>query len=331
MSEFDLHWLRPLWLWCLLPLVLTLVYWLRRMGESSAWHRVIDEKLHSYVIDGNVTKRKWAPVALFTGWALAILMLAGPVWDKQDVPVFQALQAEVVLFDLSRSMMVDDIAPNRLTRARFKLADLLGSSNGRQIGLIAFTERPYVISPLTEDMRTIEAFLPSLSPAIMPVQGSRLDLAIDRAVTLFEQASVQQGHILYIGDQNPTAADFSAAARARDAGHRVSVLAVGTASGKPLRDDEGQFLTDGNGSIVVPQVMMELMRDLADAGGGKAVSLTTGDSDLQQLEAVSNTAAIEDTDPEAASRSTYWVEYSPWLIWPLMIAMLMMFRRGLVA
>ena len=331
MSEFDLHWLRPLWLWCLLPLMLTLVYWLRRMGGESAWHRVIDEKLQAYVIDGNVTKRKWGPLVLFAGWALAILLLAGPVWDKQDVPVFQALQAEVVLFDLSRSMMVDDIAPNRLTRARFKLADLLASSNGRQIGLIAFTERPYVISPLTEDTRTIEAFLPSLTPAIMPVQGSRLDLAIERAVTLFEQASVRQGHILYIGDQNPGASDISAAGRALEAGHRVSVLAVGTASGKPLRDDEGQFVTDGNGGIVVPQVMMEPMQDFADAGGGKAVSITPDDSDLQQLEAVRSAVAVEGGDPEAATRQTYWVEYSPWLVWPLMLAMLLMFRRGLVA
>lgn len=331
MSEGDLQWLRPLWLWCLLPLGLVLIYWMKRVRSASAWYQVVDEKLRPYVIDDNATKRKQAPLALFTGWALAILLLAGPVWEKQDVPVFQALQAEIVLFDLSRSMMSDDIAPNRLTRARFKLADLLASSNGRQIGLIAFTERPYVISPLTEDTQTIDAFLPSLTPSVMPVQGSRLDLAIERAITLFEQASVQQGHILYIGDQNLGARDINAASIAREAGHRVSVLAVGTASGRPLRDDQGQFLMDSSGSIVVPQVLMNQMRDLATAGGGQAVSLTAGDEDLQQIEAVRNAVAIEAINPEEASRKTYWVEYAPWLIWPLMIAMLWMFRRGLVA
>ena len=112
MSVSDLHWLRPLWLWGILPLVLLLLYWLRRDGTGSAWDRVIDAKLQPYVIDGNVTKRKRAPLIMFAGWFVAIILLAGPVWEQQDVPVFQARQAEFVLFDLSLSMMADDIAPN---------------------------------------------------------------------------------------------------------------------------------------------------------------------------------------------------------------------------
>lgn len=330
MSVSDLHWLRPLWLWGVLPLALLLLYWLRRDGTGSAWDRVIDAKLQPYVIDGNVTKRKRAPLLMFAGWFVAIILLAGPVWEQQEVPVFQARQAEFVLFDLSLSMMADDIAPNRLTRARFKLGDLLARSEGRQIGLIAFTERPYIISPLTEDTQTIDAFLPSLSPSVMPVQGSRLDLAIERAVDLFEQASVPQGHILYIGDHNAGASDINAAISAREAGHRVSVLAVGTPVGRPLRDDQGQFLIDASGSIVVPQLNMATMRDLAAAGGGRAVSLATGTDDLEQLDAIRKAVAIKASDPEEATRKSYWIEYSPWLLWPLMLGLLCLFRRGVL-
>jgi len=257
-------------------------------------------------------------------------MLAGPVWEQHEVPVFQAQQAEVVLFDLSRSMLADDIAPDRLTRARFKLTDLLSRSEGRQIGLIGFAERPYVISPLTEDTNTIQAFIPSLSPDIMPVQGSRLDLAIERAVTLFEQTGVQQGHILYIGDQEVGARDINAAIGARENGHRVSVLAVGTDAGKPLRDAQGQFLQDANGSIVVPQVRMASMQDLAAAGSGLAVRLTTNSMDLDQLAGVRDAIAIEAGDPLEAASKTYWIEYSPWLVWPLMLCALWLFRRGVL-
>lgn len=330
MSEADFVWLRPLWLWGFVLWVLALAFWYRRSVGGSAWERVVDPKLQQYVLDGTHAQRRIGPWVLFAAWALSLLLLAGPVWEKQEVPVFQANQAEVVLFDLSSSMQVDDVAPSRLARARFKLTDLLADSDGQQIGLIAFAERPYVISPLTEDTSTIEAFLPSLSTDIMPVQGSRLDLAIERALELLEQTGVSQGHILYIGDQEIGGRDLQAAQRARDAGHRLSVLAIGTASGRPLRDAVGQFIRDTNGGIVVPSVNMSAMRELATTGGGRAVSLTSGNDDLQQLTQVRSSIAIEAGDSEAPSRQTYWVEYSPWFVWPLLVGALTLFRRGVL-
>ena len=327
----DLHWLRPLWLWMLLPWALMLFYWFRRNAGKSAWEHVVDPALQPYVIDGDAAKTGPAPAMLFAGWALSIVLLAGPVWQQLEVPVFQAQQAEIILFDLSGSMLTDDIAPDRLTRARFKVADLLAQSQGRQIGLVGFTERPYVISPLTEDVQTITAFLPSLTPDIMPVQGSRLDLAIDDAVDLFEQAGVSQGHILYVGDQRIGETDLAAASRARQMGHRLSVLAVGTAAGRPLRDEQGQFVKDSSGAIVVPQIDMVAMNELAANGGGRAAPISADNQDLDELAKVRESVAIEAGDPGEVNRQTYWIEYSAWLLWPLGFAALWLFRRGVVA
>ncbi|MFK7889708.1 MAG: VWA domain-containing protein [Granulosicoccus sp.] len=325
----TLHWLRPEWLWALLPLLLLFtLYWFRLRRAQSAWEQLVDPQLQAYVIEGTGGKRTLRPLLLFVGWLLIILMMAGPVWQQQQVPVYQAQQAEIVLFDLSGSMLSDDIAPNRLTRARFKLADLLTQSEGRQTALIAFSERPYVISPLTEDAETIQAFLPSLDPQIMPVQGSRLDLAIERATTLFSQTGVVEGHIIYIGDASVTEADLQAARAAGAAGHRLSVIGVGTPSGKPLRDTQGRFVRDAEGGIVVPQLNMAELRELAGAAGGRAVQLTTDAADLQALQAVRDAIAIEGSDGEYASQEIYWVEYSPWLLWPLLVVALLFFQRG---
>jgi len=321
MSLADVNWLRPLWLLGFIPWVLVLVYWWRGGKHYSAWEQVVDPALRPYVIEGSAQPRSPAPLWLFAAWALALLMLAGPVWKQQEVPVFQAQQAEVVLLDLSSSMLADDIAPDRLTRARFKLSDLLARSAGR----------PYVISPLTEDTSTIEAFLPSLHPDIMPVQGSRLDLAVERAVVLLEQTGVQQGHILYIGDQRINQRDIDAVAQAREQGHRVSVIAVGTSAGKPLRDENGQFVRDASGAVVVPQIDMSQMRRLADSGGGRAVMLTTDSQDLDTLSAIREALRINVGDPSETTRKVYWVEYAPLLVWPLMLVALLLFRRGVVA
>jgi len=326
-----LEWMRPGWLWGFVPLLLVLIYRLRLHAGRSGWDAIVEPALQPYVIEGQSTSRSKGTLLLFSAWALSLLLLAGPVWQQREVPVFEAEQAQLVLFDLSRSMLTDDLAPNRLTRARFKLIDLLKRSHGRQTGLIAFAERPYVISPLTDDARTIEAFVPSLSPEIMPAQGSRPDLAIERAVQLFEQASALSGHIILISDSPATPADIDAARQARQSGYRVSVLAVGTAAGAPLRGEDGQFLQYANGSIVVPQLNMESVQALAAAGGGSAVAVSSSQDDLDALDSVlARVATTGDADEPAASK-VYWVEYAPWLLWPLLLLMLLAFRRGVAA
>lgn len=331
MEGLDFTWLRPLWLWGFVPLLLLTIVWVRKRRSSGAWDELVDPALQPYVIDGDAQSRSKVPLLLFASWALTLLLLSGPVWEQQEVPVFEAQQAEIVLFDLSRSMMADDLAPNRLSRARFKLADLLKRSEGRLTGLIGFSERPYVISPLTEDSQTIEAFVPSLDPSIMPVQGSRLDLAILRAEQLLAQAGIAQGHIIVISDAQIQPRDLEAASAARSANHRLSVLAVGTAAGVPLRDEQGQFLQRANGSIVVPQLDMEGMQALAAAGGGLALKLSTDSRDLESLERVRAAIAIQSDSPEEAGQDMYWLERAPWLLWALVVAMLFLFRKGVLA
>lgn len=327
----GISWLRADWLWGLVPLLLACLWWWRKRATASVWDSLVDPELQPYVIEGSVQARSRLPLLLFLGWALTLLMLAGPVWKQQEVPVFKAEQAEVLLFDLSRSMRADDIAPDRLTRARFKLIDLLKLSDGRQTGLIAFTERPYIISPLTEDAETIAAFIPSLAPEVMPVQGSRPDLAIERAVELLRQAAVGAGHVVLITDAAVVERDLAAARSLRSAGHRLSVLAVGTDAGAPLRDEQGQFVLMPDGAIVVPRINFTDLQALAQAGGGRAVRLEAGNADLESLSSIRQSIAIEAESIESVGQQVYWVEFAPWGAWALLPLMLFAFRRGIAS
>ncbi|ASJ75512.1 hypothetical protein IMCC3135_27285 [Granulosicoccus antarcticus IMCC3135] len=329
--DTALEWMRPEWLWGFVPLLVVIFFWFRLRSNNGAWESFVDPALQPYVIEGQSTSTHGAPILMFAAWALALLMLAGPVWQQREVPVFEAEKAEVIVFDLSLSMRADDVKPDRLTRARFKLIDLLQRSDGMQSGLIAFAQRPYVISPLTDDANTIEAFVPSLEPEIMPAQGSRPDLAIEQAVQLLKQASVGSGHILLITDAAASQQDLDAAANARTAGHRVSVLAIGTAAGAPLRAEDGQFFQYSDGAIVVSQLDIDSLNRLSAAGGGKTVSLTTSGKDLDALDSVRRSLGITAQDEESTALKVYWVEYSPWLLWPLLGALLFAFRRGVIA
>ena len=327
-TTFEL--LRPLWLWGFVPLALAAVLWWRRTAASGGWERVVDAELAPYVVESGTDARRHDALWLFVGWALALVVLAGPVFERQPVPVFEARRAQVVAFDLSRSMLATDVAPDRLTRARYKLGDLIERADGTRTGLVGFAERPYVISPLTDDAATLEAFLPSLSPAIVPAQGSRPDLAIERAVELLEQAGDDPGHVILITDAEVGARELEAARALAARGHVLSVLGVGTAGGTPLRDADGQFVRRADGDIVVPQLSAGALRELAGAGGGVAVTLSSDASDLDALARVRTRVSRADDALDEAGSERYWIERAPWLLPPLALLALALFRRGVV-
>lgn len=330
MSELSLDFLRPWWLVGIVPWVVAMLFMLKHRQNNSGWESIVDPILQPYVIEPDTTQRSGFKWLLLLGWLICLLTLSGPVWEKQEVPVFQGQQAQVVLFDLSRSMYSDDIKPSRIARARFKLTDFLQEASGVQIALIAFAERPYVVSPLSDDSNTIAAFVESLDPAIMPAQGSRIDLAIEKGVDLLSQASVQQGQLILITDSSVRAKDIAAASVAKTTGHRLSVIGVGTEQGAPLRSEDGRFLQDAKGAIVVPQLNPTALAGLARAGGGIFATLSSGDQDLQQLAQVQKTLSLSQEENEKKTSNEYWIEYAPYVVLILCLCALLLFRRGVI-
>jgi len=326
----TLTWLRPEWLWGLIPLVLLAMLLWRRNSQAGDWDALVDSALQPYVLESGSRRSKLVPALGLLFCLISLLMLAGPVWKQIEMPAYKQQQSQVILFDLSASMNTDDLKPSRLVRARYKLQDLLERSTGVQMGLIAFSERPYVVSPLSDDAATLGAFIDSLSPDIMPVGGSRADLAIDNAVELLQQAGAGDGQIILITDTSVNENLKAAALRARDAGYKVSVLGAGTAAGAPLRGNDGQFIKDRNGSIVVPRVDIKQYRLLSATTGGMAVLLRDNDQDIDVLvQAQRSLATGEDAGSnDSSADATNWVDYGPYLVPLLMLLMLPFFRRG---
>ena len=97
--------------------------------NNSSWEKVISPELAPILIKGldNSNRKVGHRFKLLTllGWMITILAIAGPTWNKTSQPIFKSESAVVIVFDLSPSMMAEDIKPNRLTRARFKLIDVL--------------------------------------------------------------------------------------------------------------------------------------------------------------------------------------------------------------
>ncbi len=284
MNEFiaNFHFLRPLWLSALLLLPFV-SWWRQRSNARSDWGRIIDPELLTHLQSAQQSKPSSATSwSLIVALCLLIVALAGPSWKKIAQPTVQVSDNLVVVLDLSLSMLADDQAPSRLTRAKQKIQDLLKLRKEGNTALIAFSGDAHIVTPLTDDIRTIETSLGALDPFIMPVIGSRPDFAIEKAVGLFEQAGTLQGRIIFIGD------DISEK-QAKRIGkivrrYTLDIIAVGTAQGSPIPIPQRGYLRDDNGAVVIPQTNFARLSTIARDNKGMMVRLSLDDSDLEQLD-----------------------------------------------
>ncbi len=327
----DFHFLRPAWLFALLPLALLVWYALRARQRGGAWSRVCDPALLPFVLENAGTVRRGrAGWLLWCAGGLAIAALAGPVWERAPVPVFRGDSALVIALDLSASMNAEDLEPSRLARARFKVADLLRLRTTGQTALLVFAAQPFTVTPLTDDNDTLLAQLPALETAIMPVQGSAPAAAIKRAGELLAQGGIRGGHVLLVTDGGDSQALAQATALAEDAPFQLSVLGIGTTEGAPVPDAGGGFAKNGRGEIILNRLPQTQLVALARAGDGHYAGITRDDSDIRALLGFMASAHADEAQRLQDLRSSQWREFGPWLLLPLLPLAALAFRRGLI-
>lgn len=326
----DFEFVRPLWILALVPGIFLLLALWRRAASVGAWENLVDVELQPHVLEGQGGRRSRWPLLLGAlAFLIAVIVLAGPVWEQRPMPLIQAEQAQVIVLDVSRSMDTTDRKPTRLTRAKHKVQDMLAQSAGKQTALVVFSEVAYVVSPLTDDVATLEAFLPAIETSVVPVQGSRLAPAIERASELLQQAGHAEGSILLMTDASASQSAIAAASEARSAGYNVSVLGVATDGGDPLRLPDGSLLEDAVGNIAVTRLDREGLQRLTTAGGGVFTTLTADNSDISKVLQVSDAVALSASE-KSGRQILQWIEYAPWFLLLLLLLGLPVFRRGLL-
>jgi Ca-activated chloride channel family protein len=325
----QFHFLRP---WALLALLALPLFWrLWRGGgaQGGAWRGVVDAHLLPHLLARVDAGRSRTGLVLgAAAWTLACLALAGPAWERAPMPLYRNQAARVLALELAPTMLAQDVKPDRLSRARFKLLDILARSRDYQTALIGYAGEAFVAAPLTDDVGTVANLVDALDPGTMPVAGNAASRAIDSAMALVEQAGLHRGEIILLADG--VDADAVAAARKAHArGLTVSVLGLGSEGGAPVPLPQGDFLKDAAGNIVVTRLDAAALREVAAAGGGRYVPLNADARDLDALLADqaerSTAAAPGDDDGVAGAR---WQDRGAWLLLGLLPLALLGFRRG---
>ena len=197
----EFHFLRPLWLLAIIPAMVFFIAMWRVNSVITAWDKAIDKSLLPYLLDRSKSGAQRSPLLLLlAAWALAVMALAGPVWEKLPQPVQKRDDALVIVMDLSLSMYAPDHIPSRLDLAKRKLRDILALREEGQTALVVYAGDAHTVTPLTDDVVTIAALVPSLNPNIMPLFGSNPMSAIDLAIGLLDDVEASRGRILLMTD-----------------------------------------------------------------------------------------------------------------------------------
>ena len=331
---FDtFHFLRPWWFLGLLPVVAVIGFYTWRKRNAGNWETIINPELLPFLLQGSGGKHAlsgpWLVAFMISAWICCCLGLAGPAWQQLPQPVHKQDSALVVVLDLSPSMLAEDISPNRLVRARYKLIDILTRKTEGVVGLIVYGGDSHTVSPLTEDSNTIMSMVPVLEPNLMPETGSNVEEGLASAIDLAVSGGYQQADILLITDGiDKSALSNIAPIISGQGNYRLSILGVGTTDGAPIPSFAGGFIKKA-GNVIVAKLNVGTLRKIAANNGGSYQTLSADDRDIDNLLAGMDSLLTNSTR-ETDRSFDLWDDQGYWLVLLLLPVLLLSFRKGSV-
>ena len=319
----NLFFMRPEWLYAFIPIGLIFIMFIFTYQRRDQWKRSFAKHLLPFLTIKGTKRQFLVPkVLLIILLSFITLAMAGPTWEKIERPGQKTEAALVILLDLSRSMLAEDIQPNRIERAKIKLNDFFAAKPNSKTALIAYAGTAHSVVPFSKDYKTISRQMEALRPDIMPVQGTNLSEALDKADTLLSKI-VAPSTILLVTD-NITAGDIQRISQTATHSH-LEVMAVATPNGGTIPLNKGT-LKDKQGNTVIPRLDVVNLDQLTAMENVNVITVTLDDTDVRNLAARIRQNLEFEIDLENAEEE--WKDFGYWLLMPTLFISLLWFRRG---
>ena len=314
----------PIWFWALLAIPVLAVLFARaeQRGVTKLREFVSPRLLPQLAATVNRSRRVLRFALLMLGLALAIVSLARPQWGYIYEDVKRKGLDLLFAVDTSRSMLSNDVQPNRLERVKLAAQDLVNQLQGDRVGLIAFAGRAFLQAPLTIDYEAAVESINDLDTKTIPEGGTNISEAINLAVNTFGKSAAGNRALIIFTDGEELNGDAAKTAKsAADAGVRIFAVGVGTPQGSliPINSDDGgtAFVKDSAGQVVKSKLDEKRLHEIAQISGGFYLHLDDGPRTMSQLysQGLANMKAA-DIDARLGRRPIERYE------WPLGAAML---------
>ena len=296
----------------LLLLPLLIIFWLLKSG-SITLEKYFDAEVFKKMQKTNAALSSRSRAYLFIlALVLIITALARPVSDERSIKI-QAKGSDIVIaLDISRSMLARDFYPNRLEWAKNKALKLLTLTKQNRVGVIAFANGSYIVSPLSFDKKAVSFLIDRLDTTSITEQGTNFKQMIDSSSLILEKAKEKFVILLTDGGDKD---DFKEEIElASEAGITMFIIGTGTAKGMPVELKAGEFIKDKNGKILI-SYMNESVKDLAIQSGGAYMNSVTSDADVKEV-----IKRIENSANEQTLKEQEIKQYTELFYFPLSVA-----------
>ncbi|MBO6513368.1 MAG: VWA domain-containing protein [Phycisphaerales bacterium] len=288
-SAFEIHdpqWLHAFWI---IGLIALLGFFATRNRRKAA-RRFADEER---VISLLGQRRGWIAGTRAVLLVLGLALIVGSIVRPRSNPHQESAESKgrdiVFLVDVSKSMLVRDVAPNRLERAKLWITDMVSQLKTDRVALVAFAGTSKIQSPLTTDRLFFDLALDELSPEVVEVGGTNIGDAIRRTMDLVfydledSETATHRDIILITDGEDQESLPVDAASAAGAAGIRILALGIGSEAGAPVTDENNRPVRR-NGRTVRSSLDSATLSEIATATpGGAYLEIGTGDIDLGQV------------------------------------------------
>ena len=268
----------PMFLVLVAAVPLAGLFWafLRARREKSL-DRLVAPSLRRRLMPASVNLWGLQAWLILAGLFLCLFAASRPQWGKTTERTVERSRNVVVAIDVSRSMLAEDVRPNRLERAKADVADLIDSLEGDRCALVAFRRTGVVICPLTTDHGYLRSALEQLTPESAPRGETDLGSAIRASLEALDPAADDHNAIIMISDGGDLRGEAIANAElAKKRGVPIFTVGIGDPRhGATLPSEDGRGVQKFNGEVVKVKLEESALKAIADASHGRYVPLAT--------------------------------------------------------
>jgi Ca-activated chloride channel family protein len=249
-----------------------------------------DKKLISGLIANfSLQKRRYKYLLLFLGLIFLVLALARPQYGTHMVMLKREGQDVMLVVDCSKSMLAEDMKPNRLDKAKQEVRGLISRMTGDRVGLVAFAGAAFTECPLTLDYSAAQMFVDVLDVDLIPTPGTNIGAAIEAATASFNQKERKNKVMIIITDGEDFGGDIKRAIKeAKVQGVKIYTIGLGKPEGEPIpiRNDRGEMIgykKDERGDLVLTRLDEQMLQEIAADADGRYYHASAGEIALDQI------------------------------------------------
>lgn len=266
---------------------------------------------------------------LFLAFIMAFLALARPQWGRSEQEFIEKGVDIMLVVDTSKSLLAEDLKPNRFERIRLAVQDLISRGSGNRFGLVVFAGNAFVQTPLTSDPGALNRTVNALDVGMIKAGGSDITLALDQAAKAFESDNQRYRAIVLFSDGEDHSQDTASMARAL-AKQNIKVFTVGAATLEgelipiPLQNGSRDYHKDRDGNVVKSRLNEESLKSISETTSGFYVNL----QDIQAMERIYQQGILAMPKSDLSVRK--FNQLNEQFQWPLAIAVILLVLEFLI-